>query len=95
MFFSRRVFLLSQFCLFQMSPGPVHGHGESLGSEKFWNNRDNLLLSPQYDWSHVAASTKIVVTCEDEPSHRPGEEEEDMDDNLENLCIAVTEQALN
>ena len=71
--------------------------------EHFWNSQDNFILSPEYDWSHPggvtandnppgqAASMKIFVTCEDETKN----EDEDMNDNLENLCLAVTEQALS
>ena len=63
-------------------------------------NRDTS--SYYMDWSHgshpgggdtgdtVQASMKIYVTCEDDTN-----DHDDLDDNLENLCLAVTEQALS
>ena len=69
--------------------------------EHFWNSQDNFILSPEYDWSHTGGVTandnpgpgsmKIFVTCEDESKN----DDDDMNDNLKNLCLAVTEQALS
>lgn len=48
-------------------------------------------MSSAYDWSTPANGMRIFVTCDDDTN----EAGDDVDNNLEDLCLAVTEQALN
>jgi len=72
--------------------------------DHFWRGAESYQhhqLSSDLSWSHlnhpeevdntVHASMKIFVTCEDDVD----DDHDEMNDNLETLCRAVTEQALN
>ena len=48
-------------------------------------------MSSAYEWATPDNGMKIFVTCDDDTN----EANDEVDDNLEDLCLAVTEQALN
>ena len=77
--------------MIQAPSNPIGHERSSASVEHFWNSKDNILMSPAYDWSTPDNGMKIFVTCDDDTN----EAGDDVDNNLEDLCLAVTEQALN
>ena len=63
----------------------------NFGVDSFWSNADNYVLMPEFNSPSVQPPTRIFVTCEDDAAT---DELDEMDSNMENLCKAVTEQAL-
>ena len=63
----------------------------NFGGDSFWRNSDNYVLMPEFSSHAVQPTTRIFVTCEDDTAT---DELDEMDSNMENLCKAVTEQAL-
>ena len=63
----------------------------NFGGDSFWRNADNYVLMPEFSSHTVQPPTRIFVTCEDDIAT---DELDEMDSNMENLCKAVTEQAL-
>ena len=63
----------------------------NFGVDPFWSNADNYVLMPEFNSHSVQPPTRIFVTCEDDAV---ADELDEMDSSMENLCKAVTEQAL-
>lgn len=75
-----------------MPSNPIGYERTSTSVEHFWNSKDNIILSPE--WSNPESGMKIFVTCDDDDDATT-EAGDELDNNLENLCLAVTEQALS
>lgn len=72
--------------------GIPYSHDQiNFGGDSFWRNADNYVLMPEFNSHTVQPPTRIFVTCEDDIAT---DELDEMDSNMENLCKAVTEQAL-